>query len=248
MPPNGSKAFWAAAVDLVAARDCVGCGGPGTLWCSRCSRRLSGEPRVTEPTPRPAGFPDCWSVAAYDGSVREVLSAFKDRGQRPLLAPLSRALARAVTAAMESPPTPESPCLLVPAPSSPAAVRRRGVDTMALLAHRVGTELTRVGVDVVVVTPLVITRLVVDQSGLGAAPRWRNVVGSMSVDQASLDELGSPSARDGSRPNMVVLVDDVVTTGATLTEAVRALRAVGVLQIRAATIAATRRRGAHADV
>ena len=119
---------------------------------------------------------------------------------------------------------------------------------MALLAHRVGIELTRAGLEVVVALPLVITRTVADQSGLGAAQRWGNVVGSMGIDEATLGELGSPADRDGSRPRTVVLVDDVVTTGATLTEAVRALRAVGVIDIRAATIAATRRWGTHADL
>ena len=231
--------IWSAAIDLVASRHCAGCGRPDVLWCPECAVSLSAAPHRSAPSPTPPGFPACWSVARYDGPVREALSAYKDRGQRPLLAPLSRALARAVGAALRTITTNGLRPVVVPAPSSPTAVRRRGGDSMAALAEGARRELARFGVEILGESALVLTREVADQSGLGASGRWGNLADSMSVGERGLVSL---TGHDGRRCRPVVVVDDVVTTGSTLSEAVRALAAVGVTEVRAATIASTSRR------
>ncbi|MFD7735507.1 ComF family protein [Kitasatospora phosalacinea] len=78
------------------------------------------------------------------------------------------------------------------------------------------------------------SRPVADQAGLGAAERRRNLDGALAVPARVAPRLAG---------HRLVLVDDLVTTGASLAEAARALRAAGCPPRAAATVAATARRG-----
>jgi predicted amidophosphoribosyltransferase len=122
---------------------------------------------------------------------------------------------------------------LVPVPSHPVVVRSRGQDPLLRITHQAAVELRRRGVAVSVRAALRVVARPGDQAGLGAQDRARNVAGRFRL-------------RDGAvRPEVpVLLVDDVITTGATLREAQRALEAGQVLPFAAATVAATRRRSA----
>ena len=115
---------------------------------------------------------------------------------------------------------------------------------MHVLATRACRELDRRGLAVDLVTGLAMSTRVSDQSGLSAHSRFTNIAGSMTVVPGGFEAVLDPVT---SLPRPVVIVDDVVTTGATLTEAARALRAVGLTDVRACTIAATRRRFGDAD-
>lgn len=110
--------------------------------------------------------------------------------------------------------------VVVPIPSSSAGMRRRGYAVAALLARAGGLRPRRL---------LRTTRHAEDQRGLGRDERERNVAGVFAARPAA-----------GLR---VVIVDDVVTTGATLAAAAGALRAAGAHVVGAATVAATARRG-----
>ncbi|MDQ6873717.1 MAG: ComF family protein, partial [Actinomycetota bacterium] len=112
-------------LDLVLPIYCAGCATPSTSLCPRCVRSLAGAAWPAVPQPRPAGFPACWAVAPYDGPVRAAVIAYKERGRRDLLPPLGSALATVVRAGVAG------PVLLIPVPSSPAALRARGTDTTA---------------------------------------------------------------------------------------------------------------------
>ncbi len=119
--------------------------------------------------------------------------------------------------------------LLVPVPSSRAAVRERGQDHARRLAAAAARALRSDGRAARALPLLAPARRTADQSGLSSAERAANLAGALRV-------------RGRPPPGPVVLVDDVVTTGATLVEAARALRAAGVPVTGAAVVAATARR------
>jgi predicted amidophosphoribosyltransferase len=207
-------------LDLVLPRDCAGCGAPGRTLCRPCRLVLSAQPFGHRPQPCPDRFPLLVAAAGYDGLVREVLIAHKEHARLALAGPLGGALASAVRL-LEPPPD----VLLVPVPSDPVAVRARGHDHARRLA---AVAARSVGLRAV---PLLHgTRRRRDQSELGAADRARNLGGALG-------------ARGPLRGVRVVVVDDLVTTGATIAEACRALRAVGADVRGAAVVAATARRG-----
>ncbi|MFG3016950.1 ComF family protein [Streptomyces sp. NPDC048254] len=107
------------------------------------------------------------------------------------------------------------PVLLVPVPSAPWAVRARGHDPVRRIALAAATELRRTGVSARVAPVLRQRRAVADQSGLNSRQRLANIDGALEVTAGGVRLLaGGP----------VVLVDDLVTTGATLAEAARAVR------------------------
>ncbi len=218
-------------LDLLCPPRCASCGEPGASACRRCRAPLEERARPHRPTPSPAGLPPLWVVASYDGSVRQLLLGFKERGLAGLADTLAVALADAVR---ESVSGREGPVALVPVPSSAAAVRQRGDDVVALLARRAARALRRGRTPAQVVPALGHARLVADSAGLSATQRALNLRGAFVV---------RPWAATVLRPLTVVVVDDLVTTGATLCEASRALAAGQVHVTAAAAVAATRRRG-----
>ena len=234
-------------LDLVAPRRCAGCDAPGAAVCDRCAQELRAglQPASVRvrPTPEPEGFPPTWSQSAYAGVLAQVLRSYKD-DDRPDLAvhcvPFVRgalagclredhAIAEGVRAARGS----RSGTVAITAvPSSARALRSRGRDPLWDLLAR--ALLPRAGSLPPPERLLRIARPTRNQAGLDATSRADNLSGAMRV-------------RDGGRPHiagrLVIVVDDIVTTGSTLVEATRALRSAGASHVVAATIAATPRAG-----
>jgi predicted amidophosphoribosyltransferase len=223
-----------AFVDLVLPRTCAGCGLPGAVLCLRCATLLS-RPRLATPRRFPEGFPPTVAAGAYAGPVRPALNAFKERGRAELAGPLGAALALAVAAVVEGVPGPPRPLVLVPVPSSPAALRSRGRDHVRELTAVAVTELRGAGVAATEVRLLRRRGRVRDSAGLSAAQRRANLVGTF---------LSAPADAWPARGTLMVVVDDVVSSGATLTEAAAVLAAAGrhgAPPVLAATVAATPR-------
>ncbi|WP_280666538.1 MULTISPECIES: ComF family protein [unclassified Kitasatospora] len=170
----------------------------------------------------------------YADPVRRLLLAHKERGALRLAGPLGAVLAGAVNSALaETDTRPPQGVLLVPVPSARRAVRARGHDPMLRLARCAARELSRAGLPCQVGPALRPSRGVADQAGLGAAARHRNLHGALAVPRALRPRLAG---------RQIILVDDLVTTGASLAEAARALAAAGAPPLAAATVAATARR------
>jgi predicted amidophosphoribosyltransferase len=223
-------------LDRLLPVGCAGCGRPGVLACRECAESLAGPATAVLPSPAPLGLPPPYAAAAYDGVVRDLLLAAKERGAVGLLPLLGAALSAAVGLAVADVAV-SQPLLLVPVPSTPASIRARGDDVVLVLTRRAAAALRRGGREIAVVSLLHHVRGVRDSAGLGAADRAANLAGALGVRDAGRRRL---------RGATVVLVDDLVTTGATLAEAARALRVAGGTVHAAATVAATPRRGSCA--
>lgn len=229
----------AALSDLVLPRTCAGCAVPGPVLCPRCAALLA-RPRLATPRRVPWGFPPTVAAGAYRGPVRPAVIAFKERGRAELARPLGTALALAVAAVSRGVPERRGPILLVPVPSSRAALRTRGRDHVRELTRCAVTELRAMGVPAAEARLLRRRGRVRDSATLSAGQRRANLAGTFLLDTAR------PRPGPGT---LLVLVDDVVTSGATLTEAADVLADVvlpGALPVVAAVVAATpRMAGTH---
>jgi predicted amidophosphoribosyltransferase len=223
--------MWDVFADLVLGGACVGCEYPGRPLCRSCAATLTTTAHPSWPSPTPVGMATPWSAAAYDGLVRSMVVAHKERRVLALRRPLARLLARGVAAAAPC----DVPVLLVPVPSRPGAARARGHDPTDALTREASRLLRRDGYDARRARLLVSRGAVADQAGLDAAARALNLAGSMFCPTARLRRVAGRRAR-------VVVCDDVLTTGATAREAQRALEAVGLEVAGIATVAATRLR------
>jgi predicted amidophosphoribosyltransferase len=222
------------AADLLLGSTCVGCGRPGRLLCPGCLAGLSGRPRLLAPDPCPPGLAPSWSVLDYDGAVRAMITGHKEHRLLALGPVLGGLLARAVAGAV---PADGWPLVLVAVPGRPATVRARGHDPARTLARCAARALRRAGYAATAYPLLRPHGRVADQVGLTAAERFANLDGTLRCDTRAVRTL-----RARHRAVRVVVCDDVLTTGATVREAQRALAAGGLPPAAIATIAATRRR------
>ncbi|MFE9306087.1 ComF family protein [Streptomyces sp. NPDC006706] len=222
--------WWQDLTDLVLPTECGGCGRPRTVLCPRCRAALSrGAPRRVRPVPEPSGLPAVYAAAPYADAVRAALLAHKERGALALARPLGTALAGAVRAGLRAAATGAGrsgagagaaggvaggAVMLVPVPSARQAVRARGHDPARRIALAAAGGLRRSGTPARALAVLRQRRVVADQSGLTSRQRLENLAGALEVAAGGAGLLLS---------GPVVLVDDVVTTGASLAEAARAV-------------------------
>lgn len=232
--------WWAGILDVVFPPRCVACGSRGTplcgtclatitppdgLQCAGCQRLLPADARVGLcPRCAEAGAMPLDGVlvaARYDGVSRRAIWALKYGGQRRLAEPLGDLLAGLVGH------VPVGADLVVPIPLHATRRRRRGYNQAELLASRcaaaLGLEMRADVVRRVRETP--------PQVGLGAVARRDNVAGAFALAH-------------GMAPHVVgrhvLLIDDVRTTGATMSAAAAPLRAAGAASVWGLTIAQPR--------
>jgi predicted amidophosphoribosyltransferase len=212
------------AAALALPERCAGCLEPGPLVCAACLRALAPDPVRVALGGGPGEELDVWAGVPFAGPAASVLRTVK-RDARPRLARyLAPALAAALGEVAHAASAGSATLVAVPIPASGKSLRARGFRVVDRVTRHAGVEPHPL---------LVLRRAAADQRGLGRAERLENLRGGMRARRAN-----------GLR---VVIVDDVVTTGATLLEAARALRAAGAVVVGAATIAATPLRGRTGD-
>ncbi len=199
----------AVAVALVPPL-CAACGRPcraGAVVCTRCARRLA----AAEPLRGngPAGLDRSWSSASYEGVVRDLVAALKFRRLLPVADLMAERIEWLAPAHLLS-------GTIVPVPPAPPRLRRRGFDPAGELGAALAERLD---------SPL---ETCLERRG-----------GGRQVGRRRVERIGHPPrihAR-AAAPRSVLLVDDVLTTGATLTACARALRAAGSSRVVAVTFA-----------
>ncbi|WP_179467516.1 ComF family protein [Mycolicibacterium vinylchloridicum] len=196
-------------LDLILPLECGGCGAPSTRWCDTCAAALtvhSDEPHLVTPRIDP-GVP-VFALGRYAGPRRSAIVAVKEHGRRDLVAPLARALALGIHQ-LAGWGILDTPFTVVPAPTRAVAARRRGGDPVT----RIATHATQQHPEITVIQALRTRLLVRDSVGLTIADRERNLAGRIKITRSVAGD--------------ILLVDDIVTTGATAREAIRVLQKTG---------------------
>jgi ComF family protein len=213
-------------LDLLLPRRCVVCGRLGVALCGACRAAL---PRLRGPGCARCGAPTAWPVlrclecsgrrlafasaraaVAYEGPVRPLVSAWKERGQRALAHEAADVIANSVE-------RPSVTALTFVPPDGDRSVKR-GYHPAEQLAGDLGRLWS-----LPLLSALGRTRAPKRQRGLSLAERRRNVAGSFGAT--------------GQVPRAVALVDDVYTTGSTASAAASALRRAGARRIEVVTFA-----------
>ena len=227
--------MWDLWLDLALGSVCAVCGRPGRALCAGCRTELPRGASEVRPEPCPYGLLPVRAAGEYTGALRALVLAHKERRRLALAAPLGDLVAQAVTSLLRDLGAEASrSVLLVPVPSSRAVVAARGHDPLLRTGRRATAALRARGVPARLVPLLRQVSRPLDQSGLTAEQRRANVADRFGVRPVPVP-----------RGDLVV-IDDVMTTGATLREAQRALEHAGHAALGAATVAATRRRSGEA--
>ncbi|MEX0973073.1 MAG: hypothetical protein WDZ46_07420 [Solirubrobacterales bacterium] len=201
------KLLHAVATGLVPPL-CAACGRgcrPGAALCSRCSRRLAAADPL-EGGGAP-GLDRAWSSAPHEGVARDLVTALKFRRLLPVAELIADRVQWLAPSALLS-------GTVVPVPTAPLRSIARGFDPAAEIAAALARR-----------------------TGLQLQPCLKRRGGGRQVGKRRAERIGHPpliQAR-GQVPRSVLLVDDVLTTGATLSACAQALREAGAIRVVAIT-------------
>jgi len=216
----------ASLLDLLLPPRCPGCGVEGAAPCAPCSRQLGrrlGEPAgvpIGLAAGLPAGLVQLEWCSAFSGPARACLHALKYDGERRLVWPLAALMAarwRQVAIGGQ---------VLVPVPVHAQRRRERGFDQAELLAREVARQL-----GLPALAALQRSARTVAQHALGRQARAGNVGRAFAVREQHTAAV---------RGRWIVVVDDVVTTGATMSACAQALRSAGAVAVSGLALARER--------
>ncbi len=202
-----------SSLDLLFPPRCAHCKRPGSLLCEPCIALIPHLPDG----PAPAHLDTFYALGGFDGPLRSAIHAFKYDGQRRMAGWFGERLAALVL--------PLHANVIAPVPLHPKRERERGYNQSALLASEVAERL-HIPHDGAVLRR---TRVTQQQALLGYADRAKNVRDAFSADAERV------------HGKAIILIDDVCTSGATLSSCAAALRTAGALHIYGLTVARTLR-------
>lgn len=225
-----------ALLETLSPTRCAGCESPGELLCSRCmdelvlidpeqSCTLCGAPygRVlcTECRGASTSLDRCLACALFCGPLPRVIRAYKDGGERRLARVIAELLLDTALHAQEAAPNRYGGILadcdfITFVPATKSAYRRRGFDHMEAVAHLLGDM---AGASV---CDCLIKHGSSDQRRMGREGRLATSRGIYEVPEFVLESV------DGAR---ILLVDDVITTGATMTSVAAVLKDAGAARV-----------------
>ena len=195
--------------ELFLPRHCAGCGAPGSVLCRTCRTELAALPRRVSPQHLP--HVPVFALGPYGGAHRGVVLAMKERRNLAVRKHVGAVLDAALTF-LEVRGEIQPGARLVPAPTRAASARERGGDPVSVICKRTGRSVADV---------LELAESTIDQSELDAAHRRANLVGAVRMRR------GWEALQAGPGAGPVIVVEDVVTTGATLQTSVEVLLAHG---------------------
>ncbi len=208
-----------AGLELAVPVECGGCGCPGSPWCARCARRVIDDPLPVRP--RVEVGTAVWALGRYQGTLRRAVIELKEHRRTDLVPILGEVLARGLVRLADAQALAGAEkcdrLALIPAPTRTLSARRRGGDPVTA----VGLAAARSLGPRVAAVPLLTSRAWVrDSAGLTAGGRAANLHGGVVLAHRP-----PPLLRAGTSARvLIVLIDDVMTTGATAAEAIRVLR------------------------
>ncbi len=210
-------------LDAIFPPTCVACddvllSNDAAPLCGECAGRVPWLNHQVWPSLESPAWDDAWAVTRFEGPLVAALHAFKYANRVDLTRGLSQLLARLPLVALQ-----RDDCVLIPVPLAMQRLRMRGYNQSLLLARALSKKWR---------TPVFIDRLrrvreTPPQVGLEAAARKDNMRGAFAWCGAS----------HALRNQHVILIDDVLTTGATLNACARVLRNAGAEKISVAVVA-----------
>lgn len=220
--PNATLSAMTPFLDLLIPARCASCGAPGSPCCPACWTAWGSLSEIARgPT---AGLVPVYALARYVGEARRLVLAYKERGRRDLAPSLGRALAEALPRLPADPQAPANPRApdggwwLVPVPSRRHASRARGGPHVQRMAGECAKALAGKGIPAAVAPVLRLKAGVRDAARLNRAERAANLDGRIRWVPEAAPPSGTP----------VILLDDVITTGATAAACTRFLDAKGI--------------------
>jgi ComF family protein len=229
----GLLALGTRALDLALPARCPGCGTEGAPICAACLPVLDARLEVAAgiaiglPSDVPPPLLQLEWCAPFSGLIRDALHELKYSGEKRLARPLGAAIARRWRRAGAGGD------VLVPVPVHATRAKARGYDQAELIARAAADEL---GLPCAPI--LERDRATIAQFDLDRAARATNVQGAFRLKpRPVLDGRPDPRPLAG---HWVVLIDDVVTTGATLAACATPLLEAGAIGVSAASVARER--------
>ena len=191
--------------ELIYPNICLCCGKTGVKICHNCSKYWLANPNKSKVENNCLFF-----VTTYDETTSPIILAAKESGNREAVKLIARSITNSISFAILNLGIAQ-PINLVSIPSQLSAIRRRGRDHIKDLVQEVITQLNKQNIDAVYLPILKPIKKIKDQSDLNGLQRKENMSHAFIVKTSPISQ------------SAVIVIDDLVTTGASILEGVRAL-------------------------